>query len=182
MLLMLSLLGGVSGRAQSVPALNLMPWPANVQSGNGALKIDATFGVAFTGYTEARLDRAGQRFLTQLQKQTALLISGKPGYAAKAKLVVHTDHGSKEVQELGEDESYTLEVTPTGAKLDAANPLGVLRGLQTFLQLVDVSPDGFSAPAVTVKDQPRFAWRGLLIDSSRHFTPMDVLKRNLDGM
>jgi hexosaminidase len=182
MLLMLSLLGGVSGQAQSVPALNLMPWPANVQSGNGALKIDATFGVAFTGYTEARLDRAGQRFLTQLQKQTALLISGKPGDAAKAKLVVHTDRASKEVQELGEDESYTLEVTPTGAKLDAANPLGVLRGLQTFLQLVDVSPDGFSAPAVTIKDQPRFAWRGLLIDSSRHFTPMDVLKRNLDGM
>jgi hexosaminidase len=182
MFLMLSLLGGVSGRAQSVPALNLMPWPANVQSGNGALKIDATFGVAFTGYTEARLDRAGQRFLTQLQKQTALLISGKPGDRAKAKLVVHTDRASKEVQELGEDESYTLEVTPTGAKLDAANPLGVLRGLQTFLQLVEVSPDGFSAPAVTIKDQPRFAWRGLLIDSSRHFTPMDVLKRNLDGM
>jgi len=182
MLLMIGLLGGVNAGAQSAPVLNLMPWPASAQSGSGALKIDATFGVAFTGYTEARLDRAGQRFLAQLQKQTALLISGKPVDAAKAKLVVHTDHASKEVQELGEDESYTLEVTPTGAKLDAANPLGVLRGLQTFLQLVDVSPDGFAAPAVAIKDQPRFAWRGLLIDSSRHFTPVDVLKRNLDGM
>ena len=182
MLLMLGFLGGANAGAQSVPALNLMPWPASVQSGNGALKIDGTFGIAFAGHTEARLDRAGQRFLTQLQKQTALLISGKPGDAAKAKLVVHTDHASKEVQELGEDESYTLEVTPTGAKLDAANPLGVLRGLQTFLQLVDVSPDGFAVPAITIKDQPRFAWRGLLIDSSRHFTPMEVLKRNLDGM
>jgi len=66
--------------------------------------------------------------------------------------------------------------------LNAANPLGVLRGLQTFLQLVDVSPDGFAAPAVSIKDQPRFGWRGLLIDSSRHFTPIEVLKRNLDGM
>jgi hexosaminidase len=73
-------------------------------------------------------------------------------------------------------------VTPSGAKLDAANPLGALRGLQTFLQLVGVSPDGFAAPSVTIKDQPRFPWRGLLIDSSRHFSPMDVLKRNLDGM
>ena len=182
MLLMIGLLGGVNAGAQGAPAVNLMPWPASVQSGNGGLKIDATFGIAFTGYTEARLDRAGQRFLTQLQKQTALLISGKPGDAAKAKLVVHTDHASKEVQELGEDESYTLEVTSAAAKLDAANPLGVLRGLQTFLQLVDVSPDGFAAPAVTIKDQPRFVWRGLLIDSSRHFTPVDVLKRNLDGM
>ena len=182
MLLMLGLLGGVCTGAQDAPTLNLMPWPASVQSGSGALKIDASFGVAFTGHSEARLDRAGQRFLTQLQKQTALLISSKPVDSAKAKLIVHTDHASKEVQELGEDESYTLEVTSTGARLDAANPLGVLRGLQTFLQLVDVSPDGFAAPAITIKDQPRFGWRGLLIDSSRHFTPMDVLKRNLDGM
>lgn len=182
MLLMMGLLGGANARPQNSPSLNLMPWPASVQTGSGALKIDASFGVAFTGYNEARLDRAGQRFLSQLQKQTGLLIAGKPTDPAKAKLVVHTDHASKEVQELGEDESYALEVTPTGSKLDAATPLGVLRGLQTFLQLVDVSPDGFAAPAVTIKDQPRFGWRGLLIDSSRHFTPMEVLKRNLDGM
>ncbi len=71
MLLMIGLLGGVNAGAQSAPVLNLMPWPASAQSGSGALKIDATFGVAFTGYTEARLDRAGQRFLAQLQKQTS---------------------------------------------------------------------------------------------------------------
>ena len=182
MLLTMGLLGGTNARPQNAPALNLMPWPASVQNGSGALKIDASFGVAFTGYNEARLDRAGQRFLLQLQRQTGLLISGKTAEPAKATLVAHTDHASKEVQELGEDEAYTLEITPTGAKLNAANPLGVLRGLQTFLQLVDVSPDGFAAPAVSIKDQPRFGWRGLLIDSSRHFTPMEVLKRNLDGM
>ena len=182
MLLMMGLLGGANARPQNAPALNLMPWPASVQNGSGALKIDASFGVAFTGYNEARLDRAGQRFLLQLQRQTGLLISGKTAEPAKATLVVHTDHASKEVQEPGEDEAYTLEITPAGAKLNAANPLGVLRGLQTFLQLVDVSPDGFAAPAVSIKDQPRFGWRGLLIDSSRHFTPMEVLKRNLDGM
>ena len=182
MLLMMGLLGGANARPQNAPALNLMPWPASVQNGSGALKIDASFGVAFTGYNEARLDRAGQRFLLQLQRQTGLLISGKTAKPAKATLVVHTDHASKEVQELGEDEAYTLEITPAGAKLNAANPLGVLRGLQTFLQLVEMSPDGFAAPAVNIKDQPRFGWRGLLIDSSRHFTPMEVLKRNLDGM
>jgi len=182
MLLMMGLLAGANARAQNSPALNLMPWPANVQNGSGALKIDASFCVAFTGYNEARLERAGQRFLLQLQRQTGLLISGKPADPSKATLVVHTDHASKEVQEMGEDEAYTLEVTSAGAKLNAANPLGVLRGLQTFRQLVDVSPDGFAAPAVSIKDQPRFGWRGLLIDSSRHFTPMEVLKRNLDGM
>src|SRR5260370_10068878 len=86
------------------------------------------------------------------------------------------------ISPLGEDESYSLEVTPTGAKLNAANPLGVLRGLQTFLQLVEVTPEGFAAPAISIQDQPRFAWRGLMIDVSRHFIPLEVLKRNLDGM
>jgi hexosaminidase len=182
MILMVGLLGGANARPQTAGTLNLMPWPANVQQGSGALKIDESFRVAFTGHTEARLDRAGQRFMDRLHRQTGILFGNKGGDAAKATLVVHTDKASKEVQELGEDESYTLEVTAQGAKIDAGNPLGVLRGLQTFLQLVDVSPNGFAAPAVSIKDQPRFPWRGLMIDSSRHFTPLDVLKRNLDGM
>jgi hexosaminidase len=182
MILMLGMLGAVDARPQSAPSMNLMPWPADVQQGSGALKIDQSFRVAFTGYTESRLDRAGQRFMERLHRQTGILFANQGGDAAKATLVVHTNKASKEIQELGEDESYTLEVTPQGAKLDATNPLGVLRGLQTFLQLVDVSPDGFAAPAVSVKDRPRFPWRGLMIDSSRHFTPLDVLKRNLDGM
>ena len=168
--------------AQSQPPLNLMPQPANVKPGTGALPVGANFTIALTGHTESRLDRAADRFLTQLHRQTALLLAKPARDAAQATLVVHTDHASKEIQELGEDESYSLEVTATGAKLNAANPLGVLRGLQTFLQLVEVSPNGFAAPAVTIQDQPRFAWRGLMIDVSRHFVPLEVLKRNLDGM
>jgi hexosaminidase len=57
-----------------------------------------------------------------------------------------------------------------------------MHGLQTFLQLVAITPDGFAAPAVSIQDQPRFPWRGLMIDVSRHFIPLPVLKRNLDGM
>src|SRR5207237_2976407 len=75
-----------------------------------------------------------------------------------------------------------LEVTSAGAKLTAPTPLGTLHGLQTFLQLVDVAPEGFSVPAVMIRDQPRFPWRGLMIDSVRHFIPLDVIRRNLDGM
>jgi len=168
--------------AQSAPSLNLMPQPASLAPGSGALRIDANFSVAFTGHSEPRLRHAADRFFAQLQQQTGLSrFAGKKDNSS-ATLIIHTDHASKDVQELGEDESYTLEVTSTGAKLNAANPLGVLHGLQTFLQLVEVTADGFAAPAVTVKDQPRFAWRGLLIDVGRHFIPADILKRNLDGM
>jgi len=181
MLFLLALLIPKSTRAQQ-PALNLMPLPASVQPGTGSLRIDSAFSVALTGRTEPRLERGVERFLQQLARQTALPISLKPSKSAQATLVIHTDHASKEIQEVGEDESYVLEIIPTGAKLAAPTPLGTLHGLQTFLQLVDVSSDGFAAPAATIQDKPRFPWRGLLIDSSRHFTPLEVIRRNLDGM
>jgi hexosaminidase len=164
------------------PALNLMPMPANLQPGTGSLRVDSSFSAALTGYTEPRLERGVERFLQQLSRQTALLLNLRPAKSGQATLVIHTDHASKAIQEVGEDESYVLEVTTAGAKLSAPTPLGTLHGLQTFLQLVDVSSDGFAAPAVTIQDRPRFPWRGLLIDSSRHFTPIEVIRRNLDGM
>ncbi len=159
-----------------------MPLPASAQPGTGMLEVDSSFSVVLTGYTEPRLERAGERFLRLLALQTGLPLSLKPAKKANAILVIQTDHASKEIQELGEDESYVLEVTTTGAKLTAPTPLGAIHGLQTFLQLVNVSPGGFAAPAVTIQDKPRFPWRGLMIDSARHFIPLDVIRRNIDGM
>jgi hexosaminidase len=166
--------------AQSLP-LSLMPEPTKVTPSAGSLRIDSSFSIAFSGHTEQRLYRAADRFLAQLHSQTALNF-GRATQGSKGTLTVRTDHASKAIQELGEDESYSLEVTSAGAKLNAANPLGVLHGLQTFLQLVAVTPEGFAAPAVSIEDHPRFPWRGLMIDVSRHFVPIDVLKRNVDGM
>src|SRR6266478_3238958 len=128
------------------PALNLMPLPANVQLGAGSLKVDSTFSVAFTGYTEPRLERAGERFLHQLARQTGLPLALKPSKTGKATFVIQTDHASKEIQDVGEDESYILDVSTASARIRAATPLGAMHGLQTFLQLVDVSPGGFAAP------------------------------------
>jgi hexosaminidase len=181
--LLLGRVASLPGRAQSSLSVSLMPLPAKMRLGDGALKINETFRIFLAGYREARLDRAAQRCLSELHHQTGLVLPALPtGDLAQATLVVSTDHASKPVQELGEDESYTLEVTPSGAKLHAANPLGTLHGLQTFLQLVSVTPDGFAAPAVSIPDQPRFPWRGLMIDSGRHFIPLEVIKRNLDGL
>ena len=176
-----ALLSPKSAGAQQ-PTANLIPVPASVQPGTGSLRVDSSFSVVLTGHTEPRLERAVERFLRQLARQTALPLNLKPPKSPQATLVVHTDHASKEIQEVGEDESYVLEVSSAGAKLTAPTPLGTLHGLQTFLQLVDVSSDGFAAPAVMIQDQPRFPWRGLMIDVARHFVPLDVLRRNLDGM
>ncbi len=154
--------------------------PASVQAGTGQLPITQSFSVAVTGSQDALLDGEVQRFEEQLSRQTGIPFRAKAG--ATPTLQIHAEKGREAVQKLGEDESYELTVADSGAKLTAPTTLGVLRGLQTFLQLVQITPSGFAAPAVTIKDQPRFPWRGLLIDVSRHFIPIEVLKRNLDGM
>jgi hexosaminidase len=181
-ILLSALIQSPSANAQAQRQLSLMPLPSSIQQGSGELRIDATFSVALTGHTEPRLDHAVARFLTQLNRATAIPNLAKGATAGKATLTIHTDHASKEIQELGEDENYTLEVTPDGAKLNAATPLGTMHGLQTFLQLVEPGTAAFDVPVVTINDQPRFPWRGIMFDVGRHFIPLDVLRRNVDGM
>jgi hexosaminidase len=184
-ILVILMLGSVlmPSSAAEPQQLNLMPMPASVQMQTGQLVIDPSFSVGISGHSDAQLQRAIERFLDDLRRQTGMPpLDMKVTKAAQAKLVVHCEHESKAVQELGEDESYSLEIGAAGAKLDAVTTLGILRGLQTFLQLVQATSDGFAAPAITIHDKPRFPWRGLMIDVSRHFIPLDVLKRNLDGM
>jgi hexosaminidase len=166
--------------AQSQPQLPLMPMPASLQPATGQLSITQSFSVAVSGTHDASLDEEVQRFQTQLSRQTGIPFRPKPGSAPT--LQVHADHGRQAVQKLGEDESYELTVTDSAATLTAPTSLGAMRGMQTFLQLVQITPTGFAVPAVTIKDSPRFPWRGTMIDVSRHFIPVDVLKRNLDGM
>ena len=164
-------------------AVNLMPLPAKVQSGNGQLVIDTNFSVSIAGHHEPRLDRAVELFLIQLRRQTGMPpIDMKVTDSATATLVIQAAAGTKDVQELGEDESYRLDVAATGARLNAPTTLGVMRGLETFLQLEQTTSEGFAVPAISIEDAPRFPWRGLMIDVGRHFIPLDVLKRNLDGM
>jgi hexosaminidase len=168
--------------AQPQPGLSLMPMPSSVQAGVGQLAVDRSFSVSITGFRDATLERGVQRFVGEISRQTGMLLKQKPADSTNPTLLIHAVHSSGKVQRLGEDESYELVINQSGAKLTAATPLGVLHGLQTFLQLLETTTDGFAVPVVTIKDQPRFAWRGLLIDVGRHFIPLDVLKRNLDGM
>ncbi len=163
-------------------SINVMPLPATLTFGAGRLMVVQTFSVAIAGYNEPRMERAAQRFLRDLGRQTGYFVSLGLGDVGHASLVIHAEQGSEPVQNLGEDESYVLDVSSTGAKLTAPNPLGVMRGLQTFLQLVEVTPDGYAAPTVHIEDSPRFPWRGLSIDVSRHFITMPVLRRNVDAM
>ena len=181
-LALMSFLFVVTGLAvcQAQPQLNLMPLPASVQQASGMLPVTQSFSVNVTGARDPALEAGVRRFVAQLSRQTGIPFRPKTGAAAT--VTVHADKALDAVLKLGEDESYQLTVTDSGAQIAAPTTLGALHGLQTFLQLVTITPSGFAAQAVTIKDQPRFPWRGTLIDVSRHFIPIEVLKRNLDGM
>jgi hexosaminidase len=171
-----------SAAAQAQPQLNLMPVPSRVKMGTGQLVIDTLFSVGIDS-SDPQLQRAVDLFLQHLRTQTGMSpLDMHVANASQAILTVHAEHASKPVQELGEDESYSLEVTSSSAKLEAPTTLGIMRGLETFLQLVQITPVGFAVPVVSIQDRPRFPWRGLMIDVGRHFIPLDVLKHNLDGM
>jgi hexosaminidase len=160
---------------------DLMPAPAQIEWQAGQLAVDRKFSLGSTGTADPRIDAALARARRRLETQAGLTLAPRPG-GAQASLVVQAAAGSQAVQAVGEDESYELTVTPRQARITAPTPLGVLAGLETFLQLVRVEGGHASVPAVHVSDRPRFPWRGLMIDVCRRWQPIEVLKRNLDGM
>ena len=174
----------VSAQEPKTPAkLNLMPVPASVKFHDERLAVDANFKVATRGHSDARLQAGIARFVKRLEGRTVLTLA--PGLAAgdqMTPLVVQCDGPGASIPSLRENESYRLDITDRQALLSAPTVVGALRGLETLLQLLDADRNGYFFPGVQIEDQPRFPWRGLLIDVSRHFETIEVLKRNLDAM
>ena len=172
---------GLVAPALAEKSLQIIPIPAKVVQGSGQLIVEHGVRFVYEGYKEPRLERAQERFAATLSREIGIPeLPCSP--LEPATLVIKTAGPSEAVQQLGEDESYHLEIKTTGALLAAPNPLGILHGLQTFLQLVQSTPAGFAVAAVTIDDKPRFPWRGLMIDVGRHFVPLDVIRENLNGM
>lgn len=156
---------------------------------SGAVAIDSGFTISTSGVgaNDPRVKDAVQRTFSRLARQTGVPILphiARPGESATLNIVVENrDH--RPPQRLGDDERYSLEVSGNGVRLSADAPLGVLRGIETFLQIVQQNrnaPPGFSIPPVVIRDEPRFAWRGLSLDVSRHFISVEGVKRTLDGL
>ena len=169
--------------ANTVERLNLMPMPASVTVQSGRLPVTGTFSVATKGFVDDRLRNGVSRMIARLAGRTVLSLSyDRASDENTAALLIQTDRPGDTIPSIHENESYRLDINDKQARLTAQTVVGVLRGLETFLQLLASDRDGYYLPAVTIQDQPRFPWRGLLIDIGRHFEPMEVLKRNIDAM
>ena len=104
------------------------------------------------------------------------------GDLSSAGIVIDVAGAGDAVQSANEDESYSLTVTPQLITLKAATVVGAFHGMETLLQLVQLKENAATIPAVSIEDTPRFQWRGLMIDVSRHFEPVKQIERTLDGM
>lgn len=181
--LILSAVFIISAQDLQTARRNLMPVPANVNWKNGRLPVAKNFTVAVSGKTDERLKSYIFRVMRRLEGRTVLELSRDfSSDSANATLLIETNSTGNAIPQLGDDESYNLEINEKQAKLTAPTTVGAMRGLETFLQLLEGDKDGFYFPSVSIADKPRFPWRGLMIDSARHFQPMEVLKRNLDAM
>jgi len=160
--------------------LDVIPAPAEARVSAGRIAVSANLVAAAAGVSDARLDaaiaRAGARWRSR--------IGGDAGAAAAdpVRLSIDCKGPGAAVPSLAENESYTLDVGQSQIVLRAATAVGAMRGLETLLQLPSRDREGWYLPAVSIRDAPRFPWRGLLIDVGRHWEPVEVIERNLDAM
>lgn len=162
---------------------HLMPVPASVEFGKARFPVLSSFTVGLKGHTDARLTAAIDRAMRRLEGRTGFVFDRK--FAPdpdSASLLIHARAAGHTIPSVDENESYKLEVTGSRVSLEAPTVVGVIRGLETLLQLLEADRQGYFLPEVRIDDKPRFRWRGLLVDSARHFQPVEVLKRTLDGM
>ncbi|HEX8141150.1 MAG TPA: family 20 glycosylhydrolase [Pyrinomonadaceae bacterium] len=166
-----------------LPQHHLMPVPMSLHFQPGRLAVNQSFTVAVGGFSDARLQGGVSRALRRLEDRTGFALArGMATDPALASLVIRCQGAGQSTPALNEDESYSLEVSEKQAVLSAPTVVGVLRGLETFLQLLDGDRSGYFLPLARIQDKPRFPWRGLHIDMCRHWQPIAVIKRNLDGM
>jgi hexosaminidase len=164
--------------------LSIIPRPEHVQIGGGSFR----FSNAVILQADGPEATDAAQFLAQtLQSGTGmnLAIKSSSDAASGVGAVLLTTASAN--HSLG-DEGYELEITPKGVAIRATHGAGLFYGVQTLLQLMPPAVYGHSAPsgaewvvpAVTIRDQPRFRWRGVMLDVSRHFVPKDAIFRYLD--
>ena len=159
-----------------VAAQNIIPQPENISLLKGQFKLNKG--------TKIVTNLAGSDF-KMLNQYTSEVLKHPLAYAKNPSqqgvfrlICKGTAQQAAQAMDSVRLQGYELEVTPKGITIQALTPTGLFYGLQTLRQL---EKDGQIA-CVKVKDAPRFAYRGLMIDCSRHFWSKDEIKKQLDAM
>jgi hexosaminidase len=158
------------------PRLTVMPLPAKAVLSKETFTL-ASFNYFFKINREDRVSRALERLFNTLNI---------PGTQVKkeseANLIIDFHHETDSIQKVIEDESYILTITSSAINLVSENAYGILRGLETLKQIPQQGNGSVSYIQGKIDDSPRYPWRGLMLDVSRHWIPKETILRNLDAM
>ncbi|KAF3618856.1 Beta-hexosaminidase 1 [Capsicum annuum] len=166
----------------------LWPLPEKFTSGNDTLTVDPNLTLDFTGNQSVVVEEAFERYRKIIFKHGGR--SGESFDVSKVTVIVHSDNDELK---LGVDESYSLLVTESnehsivgGVSIEANSVYGALRGLETLSQLCifdyGVKTVQIHKAPWFIQDKPRFAYRGLLLDTSRHYLPIEIIKQIIESM
>ncbi|RZC83982.1 hypothetical protein C5167_046768 [Papaver somniferum] len=170
----------------------IWPLPSKYTYGNNTISInhDLSLEISGNGGYSIIVSEGFQRYREIIFKHHSRKKSGVLYDVNKLKIIVNSDN---ETLNLNVDESYSLFITAEngssiiqGASIEANTVFGALRGLETFGQLCSFdygtkSVQVYKAPWY-IQDEPKFVFRGLLLDTSRHFLPIDVIKQVIESM
>ncbi len=161
-------------------SLRIMPLPAKLKINNGMLLLTKNLEVIYTEKRNYTIEKGIERFNERLKSRLDLDETNEKIVDLQ---ITCTQAEEKKYPGEQEDESYKLVIDKAGIHLSANTAFGVLHGLETILQIIDVDEESRAAmPYMVIEDKPRFAWRGLMLDVSRHWIPKEVVLRLLDGM
>ena len=168
---------------QAASPLSLIPLPASVQQGSGQFTFPAKVQLCVPSYTGDSVKAVAKRWAGNFTKSTGIKVS--VGKKANAAIQLCLNSGLA-------PEAYDLQVTRERIVIEAARPAGFFYALQTLNQLLPsravmagvkaTDVQAWTLPVVTIKDHPRFEWRGFMLDEGRHFYGKEEIKKLLDVM
>ncbi len=165
----------------SAQEYKLMPYPKSILSKAGQFIITEEVQFVLSGDYSPNAHPYFQRAIGRLSARTAVFFNST-AILDSSKVKAVEIHSTKKAEvKFKEDESYTLDITPNKVRITGSE-IACYRALETVLQLIKVEGKNYVFPGVEIQDNPRFPWRGLMIDACRHFIPIDVVKRNIDAM
>jgi hexosaminidase len=155
----------------------IIPLPDHVMATSGSFKISSTVGIV---YNDPTLQGDASYLQQQLLKYAGLALSIQPSANTMAIQLLIDKTSEKDGEE-----AYALDIKPTGVKIISATTKGVFYGISSLLQMVrlgDMKNNAISINCYTITDKPKYGWRGLLLDESRHFWGKQTVKQLLDWM
>ena len=160
--------------AHPINAQSVIPVPLKMEQGTGSFLLSEKTKL----YTNLQGEEA---ILLGDYLKTALPVQFKEGKKKDKQNVLSLLITEKNPQ-LVSPESYILSVTPKHILIQASSGAGLFYGIQTLLQLSQLSGTGYSIVSVEVQDTPRFAYRGMMLDVSRHFFSKEFVKKQIDAL